>query len=201
MSVALGSFLVFAAAQVGSPGPANMALLATGAAQGFRRALPFVAGVALGKQLIIWPIGFGVMSVLARYPAVFEALKWAAVAYICWLAWRVAFTRLAPGAGGRSPGLMAGLAVHPLNPKAWAMILTAFTGFVDPATPALIATATVAAGFLAVQLVLHPVWAYFGDRLARTVAGTRYERALMVGLAVLIVLSVLNVLLAGGETP
>ena len=53
MGVAAASFLVFAASQVGTPGPANMALLATGARYGFRAALPFVAGVALGKQLVL----------------------------------------------------------------------------------------------------------------------------------------------------
>ena len=62
MSVAVATFAVFAASQVGTPGPANMALLATGARYGFRAALPFVAGVAVGKQFIIWPIGFGLMQ-------------------------------------------------------------------------------------------------------------------------------------------
>ncbi|MEM7644733.1 MAG: LysE family translocator, partial [Pseudomonadota bacterium] len=57
MSVAILPFAAFALSQVGTPGPANMALMATGARFGLRAALPFVAGVALGKQLIIWPIG------------------------------------------------------------------------------------------------------------------------------------------------
>ncbi|HAR51640.1 MAG TPA: lysine transporter LysE, partial [Roseovarius nubinhibens] len=48
MSVALASFAVFAASQVGTPGPANMALMGTGARFGFRAALPFVGGVVLG---------------------------------------------------------------------------------------------------------------------------------------------------------
>ena len=62
MGVAVFTFAAFAASQVGTPGPANMALLATGARYGFRAALPFVGGVVLGKQLIIWPIGFGLMA-------------------------------------------------------------------------------------------------------------------------------------------
>ena len=63
MSVPLLPFLTFAVSQVGTPGPANMVLLATGARFGLRRALPFVAGVALGKQLIIWPLGLGLMAI------------------------------------------------------------------------------------------------------------------------------------------
>jgi threonine/homoserine/homoserine lactone efflux protein len=94
MSVALTSFAVFAASQIGTPGPANMALLATGARFGFRAALPFVAGVVLGKQLVIWPVGFGLMTLAERAPWVFETLKYLCAAYIFWLAWKVANMRL-----------------------------------------------------------------------------------------------------------
>jgi len=136
MSVAVGSFLIFAASQVGTPGPANMALMATGAGFGLRSALPFVAGVVLGKQLIIWPIGFGLMALAAQFPLVFTTLKYISAAYIVWLAWRVAQMRLAAGQGGAGvPGFAAGLIVHPLNPKAWAMIFAGFTAFTTPGTP------------------------------------------------------------------
>lgn len=199
MSVAVASFAVFAAAQVGTPGPANMALLATGARYGFRAALPFVAGVALGKQLVIWPVGFGLMEVAARAPWLFEGLKWVSAAYIIWLAWKVANLRLGQGDPASSaPGFAAGLIVHPLNPKAWAMIVAGFTGFVAPGTDPLMATALIAAVLLAAQVILHPLWTLAGDRIARTLAGSRAEPYLMYTLAGLTVASVLFVLFAKG---
>ena len=199
MAVATASFIVFAASQVGTPGPANMALLATGARYGFRAALPFVLGVALGKQLVIWPVGFGLMELADRVPLLFSTLRWASAAYICWLAWKVANLRLAPGQGqDRAPGFLAGLIVHPLNPKAWAMIVAGFTGFVAAGTPPLQATLTIAAVLLSCQLVLHPIWAFAGDRIAATVAGTAAEKYLMWTLAALTVLSVMFVLFGGG---
>jgi len=66
MDIALGSLIIFAASQIGTPGPANMTLMATGAAHGFRTASPFMFGVLFGKQLIIWPIGFGLMHLSDR---------------------------------------------------------------------------------------------------------------------------------------
>ena len=198
MSVAAATFAVFAASQVGTPGPANMALLATGARFGFRAALPFVAGVALGKQLIIWPIGFGLMELADQAPWLFETLKWVSAAYIVWLAWKVANLRLTMGGDAHAPGFAAGLIVHPLNPKAWAMIVAGFTGFVAPGTDPVIATATIAAILLACQLVLHPIWTFAGDRIARTLAGTPAEPYLMYTLAALTVASVLFVLFGGG---
>jgi len=198
MGVAVGSFLLFAAAQVGTPGPANMALMATGARFGLRASLRFVAGVALGKQLIIWPIGFGLMGLAQSVPWVFDTLKWASAAYITYLAWRVANLRLKPGeAAGNAPGFAAGLIVHPLNPKAWAMITAGFTSFVEPGTPTLIATALIAACLLVVQVVLHPIWALAGDRIAHTLAGNPAERYLMWTLAALTVLTVFYVIFAG----
>ncbi|WP_415920459.1 LysE family translocator [Tateyamaria sp. SN6-1] len=198
MSVAALSFAIFAASQVGTPGPANMALLATGARFGFRRALPFVAGVALGKQFIIWPVGFGLMELADRAPWVFQTLKWVSAAYIIWLAWKVANLRLATGGDAQAPGFAAGLIVHPLNPKAWAMIVAGFTGFVAPGTDPLIATATIGGILLGAQVLLHPIWTLAGDRIARTLAGTPMEPYLMYTLAALTVASVLFVLFGGG---
>ncbi len=199
MGVAITSFAIFAASQVGTPGPANMALLATGARYGLRRALPFVAGVALGKQLVIWPVGFGLMQLADAAPWVFESLKYVSAAYIIWLAWGVANMQLATDTQPQAPGFLAGLIVHPLNPKAWAMITAGFTAFTEPGTPSLEATLTIAGVFLVVQLLLHPIWTYSGQQIARTVAGTPRERYLMWTLAALTVATVLFVLFGGAD--
>ncbi|MEM8872389.1 MAG: LysE family translocator [Pseudomonadota bacterium] len=196
MGVDVVNYLVFAAAMVATPGPANMVLLSAGARFGLRPALPFVAGVALGKQLIIWPIGLGLMTVVAAVPWLFLALKYASVAYILYLAWRIAGSRITPGSAGEAPpGFVGGLIVHPLNPKAWAMVSTGITHYVSAGTPPLTATAWIAAILLSVQVVLHPLWCWGGARLAAAVSGQRAERLLMLLLAALTVGSVLLVLI------
>ncbi len=198
MSIAYASLLGFVGAQVATPGPANMVMLATGARFGFRATVPFVFGVALSKQFIIWPIGFGMMAVMQSTPILFEILKWLSAAYIFWLAWRVANMRLSVGqATGTAPSFFAGLGVHPLNPKAWGVVAATFTNFASPELSALSNTALIASVLLGWQLLLHPVWAFSGEKIAATVAGTPREKYLMWGLAALTVLSVLYVLLGG----
>lgn len=192
MSIALIPFLSFAASAVATPGPANMVLLSAGARFGLRRALPFVAGVALGKQLIIWPLGFGLLALHEDYPLVFQGLKWISIAYVLYLAWRVAGLRLAVGkADTCPPSFLAGLIVHPLNPKAWGLITTGFTAFVAPGTPAFEATFTIAICLLIIQLIFHPLWTYAGETIARSLAGHPGERYLMWALAALTVASVI----------
>ena len=199
MTVATTSFLIFAASQVGTPGPANMVLLGTGARYGFRAALPFVAGVVLGKQLIIWPVGFGLLQLAEQAPAIFAVLKYASAAYICWLAWKIANLRLSRNETDAAvPGFWAGLIVHPLNPKAWAMIIAGFTGFVAAGTSSFDATLTIALCLLFCQVLLHPIWTFAGDRIAHTVEGRPVEKYLMWTLASLTVASVFFVLFGGG---
>lgn len=189
------SFIPFAFSQVATPGPANMAMMATGARFGFRAALPFVAGVILGKQLIIWPIGYGIMEVASQIPILFEILKFLSAVYIIWLAWRVANMRLSSGEPSvDAPGFWSGLLVHPLNPKAWAMILVGFTNFVESDTTTFYATLYIAASLLIIQIICHPIWTLFGDRIAKFIIGKKYERVFMWFLALVTVIFVLMAL-------
>ena len=191
------SFIPFAFSQVATPGPANMAMMATGARFGFRAALPFVAGVILGKQLIIWPIGYGIMEVASQIPLLFEILKFLSALYIIWLAWRVANMRLSSGEPSvDAPGFWSGLFVHPLNPKAWAMILVGFTNFVESDTTTFFATLYIAASLLIIQIICHPIWTLFGDRIAKFIIGKKYERVFMWFLALVTVIFVLMALFA-----
>ena len=189
------SFIPFAFSQVATPGPANMAMMATGARFGFRAALPFVAGVILGKQLIIWPIGYGIMEVASQIPLLFEILKFLSALYIIWLAWRVANMRLSSGEpSADAPSFWSGLLVHPLNPKAWAMILVGFTNFVESDTTTFYATLYIAASLLIIQIICHPIWTLFGDRIAKFIIGKKYERVFMWFLALVTVIFVLMAL-------
>ena len=191
------SFIPFALSQVATPGPANMAMMAMGARFGFKAALPFVVGVILGKQLIIWPIGYGIMEFAAHVPLLFTILKFLSATYILWLAWRVANMRLTYNeASAEVPGFWAGVLVHPLNPKAWAMILAGFTNFIDSDTPTFFATLYIAVCLIIIQIICHPIWTLFGDRIATLIAGKKYERFFMWFLALVTVIFVLMALIA-----
>ncbi len=191
MVLSLFHFLLFAFSQVGTPGPANMIMLATGAKYGFRKALPFVFGVIVGKQIIIWPIGFGLLLLNKDYPYIFILFKYISAGYILWLAWRIANMRISTKTPNKTaPSFFSGLIVHPINPKAWALITTGFTNFVDPISPVFYSTATVAFCLFGVQVVCHPIWTLFGERIAILVSGTVYERYMMLIFAALTVIFV-----------
>ena len=198
MAVSIVSFVIFAFTQIITPGPANMIMLTTGARYGFRAALPFVGGVILGKQIIIWPLGLWLLNAAVHWPYLFFLLKYLSACYILWLAWLVANLRLTKNTEeGSVPGFFAGLWVHPLNPKAWAMIITGFTNFVSPEGSNIASTGIMAACLLVIQMICHPIWTFFGDRIAQFVSETPYEKYLMWSLSVITIVVLGNVLFFG----
>ncbi|MGE0847421.1 MAG: LysE family translocator [Flavobacteriaceae bacterium] len=71
------------------PGP-NMGYLAALALDRGRGAgMMAVAGVALGLTLAAIAAGLGLAAVVAASPVIWEALRWAGVAYLLWLGWEM----------------------------------------------------------------------------------------------------------------
>jgi len=188
----LAGLLLFLAVMTGTPGPANLLLLSASTRYGARATLGFLLGVVTGFQIIVWPIGFGLMALAAQWPTAYTLLQWLCAAYIVWLAWHIARSRLgrAGAAAQDAPGFARGLLVHPLNPKAWVIATGAFTQFVPPAADALVATAVVSATSLGVGLLLQGLWLASGNGVARLAADPRAERGLMHTLGLLTVASV-----------
>lgn len=200
MAQELVGLVVFLAVMTGTPGPANMLLVGAGARYGLVAALPFAAGVILGMQLVAWPVGLGLLSLAERAPGLFTGLRWACAAYIAWLAWRIAGSRLDRAAGkATAPGFWRGLLVHPLNPKAWAIASGAFTQFVPANAAPLASTAAAAGAMLIVGTLLQGGWYLGGTGLARAIAGHPVEPWVMRALGVLTLVTVVWALAAGPE--
>ena len=128
-----GLLALFVIALVGSPGPANMMLMASGLTFGARPALPFLLGTMSGFQVIYWLNVAGLYALLSAAPVVFAVLKYACIGYILYLAWVIVRSPVGdPGSAVPLPGFPRGVIVHPLNPKAYAMQIAAIAQFVSP---------------------------------------------------------------------
>ena len=186
------SLVIFLSVMTGTPGPANMLLLAAAAGFGLRRAARFFCGVVLGMQIIVWPLGLGLMELATRAPALYSTLRWACAAYIFLLAWQIAQSRvISRRLNDDAPGFLRGLLVHPLNPKAWAMATGAYTQFMSPVAAPLSTTSLVASTFLVIGFVLQGLWFSAGGGMARLIAGRPMEKWIMRGLGLVTVASVL----------
>ena len=75
---------------MGSPGPATMSLAAMGAAFGGRRSLQYLIGIIFGTIGVLVLIATGVTAIILAQPVLVSAITVVAVAYILYLAYRIA---------------------------------------------------------------------------------------------------------------
>lgn len=177
-----------------TPGPNNLMLLASGTHFGWRRSLPHLLGISFGFGVMLAGVGLGLGAVFARFPGLHELLKWASLAYLLYLAFKIA-TAAPPTAGRpdverRPMGFGAAALFQLVNPKAWAMALTAVTAYGDLGIAALTAV------FVLVNLPCCGSWALLGEQMRRWLHRPRALQAFNWGAAGLMVVSVLPLLRA-----
>lgn len=179
------ALLSFAFVSSITPGPNNLMLMSSGANFGFRRSLPHMLGVCLGFTFMVAVLGLGLAEVFARWPVLHRILAVVSVAYMLWLAWKIAHSG-APGEGGADRPLTfwQAAAFQWVNPKAWVMALGAVTLYAD------LGAGAVAALFGAVNLPSIAVWVLMGQGVRRWLSRPAQLRAFNWGMAGLLVVSV-----------
>ena len=167
------ALILFAFVSSITPGPNNLMLMVSGANFGFRRTVPHMLGVGLGFTLMVLLIGVGLAQVFAAFPVLHQVLKVVSIAYLLYLAWKIAHAApVAPGAAsGRPMTFLQAAAFQWVNPKAWTMAVTATTAYAPGHTVA--AMCIVALIFGLVNLPTVSTWTFAGQQLARFLTSPR----------------------------
>ena len=184
------SLAIFAFVASITPGPNNLMLMASGANFGLRRTGPHMAGVSLGFPAMILIIGLAFGGLIAAAPQVYGVLRWVSMAYLLWLAWKIA---TAKGVGGDTAGakpmtFLQAVAFQWLNPKAWAAALGGVSLYAARDHFA-INVVLVATTFAVVGAPSIIGWTAFGLGLKRFLARPRTLRVFNLSMAALLVLS------------
>ena len=188
--------VAFVVVSVCTPGPNNLLVLASGANWGLARTLPHVMGTVLGLPVMVVAVGLGVSVVFAALPWFHVLLQYVGFAYLCWLAWRIATATRPGGRAGiaRPLSLWQAAAFQWVNPKAWTLILSGVAVFINPGTDRILQILVIASLFAIVALPNCLAWAVFGRAIAGFLADDRRRRWFNVGMALLLVASVLPAL-------
>ncbi|UCJ15045.1 LysE family translocator [Pseudomonas sp. MM211] len=190
------SMAAFALAASISPGPVNLVSLSTGVRHGLRVALRHVAGATLGFTLLLVLIGMGLHELLSLLPWLTTAIKWAGVAFLLYLAWRLAADggSLQAGEGAPLASFMHGALMQWLNPKAWLAAIAGMGAFVADGEVLLVWQ--FAAIYCVVCYLSLACWAYAGTCLQPYLQEPRRVRVFNRVLAGLLVASAGYLLLA-----
>ncbi len=131
----LAALLSFATAMSFTPGPNTTMSTALGANLGLRRALPFIVAVPTGWTLMMLLCGLGLAALVLAVPWLRLAVKFGGIAYLVWLAWKLAAVRrLSEADPARlQVGFWQGVGLQFLNIKAWMLALALAAGWVTSA--------------------------------------------------------------------
>lgn len=152
-----------------TPGPNNMMLMASGANFGLRRTMPHMMGVGLGFVFMVFLVGIGLTQLFDLWPMSYSILKVVSVVYLLYLAWKIATAAPknpeAPETDKKPITFLQAAAFQWVNPKAWAMALTATTAYsADHSMQNVIIVALV---FGAVNIPAISVWTILGQQMRR----------------------------------
>ena len=126
--------LTFAAAVfflIVTPGPGVLSAAGVGAAYGFRAGLRYITGLCIGQAIVIALVVSGLAALVLAEPLARSVLMVLSTLYLLYLAARIAFagSRIAFIEAQSEPGIMAGVVLQPINPKAYAVSTALFSGF------------------------------------------------------------------------
>ncbi|WP_153141111.1 LysE family translocator [Paraburkholderia agricolaris] len=179
--MSLSALLVFALALIiaaGTPGPSVAALVARVLTNGFRDVLPFLAAMWLGEALWLTCAVAGLAVIARSFGVVFIVLKFAGVAYLLFLAWKMwrapADVQGNDLPNGQSPWRMfvAGMLVTLGNPKIMVFYLALLPTIIDLSRIGTVAWFELTLTMLIVLMVVDFGWALLATR-ARKLLTTR----------------------------
>ena len=183
-------FLIFAVVMTGTPGPNNAMVLVCGARAGVLRSIPLVSGIALGVGLQFAVLGLGLGALFEAVPGFHMALGILGAGYILWLAWKIATSGpLELHQDTRPPmGLIGGAAFQWINPKAWALPISAAATYIPVENHTL--NLSIAAALLAtVTIPCVGIWAVAGVALRRVLTRPNLALTFNIGMSIILMLA------------
>ncbi len=190
---------VFAVVSSVTPGPNNMMLLASGVHFGIGPTIPHMLGISVGFTVMLVLVGSGLGVAMLAQPLLYEVFRVLSGLYMLFLAYALARSG---GLGGgnearkRPMRFVEAMLFQWVNPKAWAMGLTAMTVYTVP-DPFWLSIVMVAAVFGVINLPCVAVWAGFGVSLRGFLADPWRLRLFNYAMAALLLISTLPLLWDG----
>ncbi len=178
----LSAILIFAAALLvasGSPGPSIAALVARVISRGLAGVLPFLAAMWIGEAIWLSAAVFGLAYVAQTFHYAFVALKWAGVAYLLYLAWKM-WRAPAKVSESELPSdehparlFMAGMAVTLGNPKIMMFYLALLPTIIDLASVTVVGWAELTVTMFLILMAVDLGWAFAAAQARRLLKSER----------------------------
>ena len=125
------ALLILTLAMSFSPGPNTTLATALAANHGIRRTLPFICAVPVGWAALLAVCTLGIGALVLAVPLLGWAVKLVGLAYLLWLAWKIARShQLRAAVAPLQVTFWQGAALQFVNIKAWMLALAIVSGWI-----------------------------------------------------------------------
>lgn len=168
-----------------TPGPGVLSIAGVGSGFGYRAGVSFMTGLFVGSNLVGLLVISGLAALVLSVPWLRMGLLIASVAYLVYLAARIAFSGARIGfiEQQAAPGFVNGVTLQIINPKAYLVNTALFTGFPFWPESLLAETLIKLAVINAIWVPIHLLWLWFGVTLRRLQLPAGIQRSINVAMA------------------
>ena len=188
------SLIIATALLLGSPGPAPLALAATGAAYGVKKGVPFLYGILFGLSIAIVGATVGLATLFSSFPNLRFICQIIGAMYIAYIAFKIATAPIVSRSTSvTAPSFKDGFILNLLNPKAYAAFLAIFSQFLLPFANSTVGYVVTGITCLLVATVVDALWLLFGGVLKPVFSNPKQARAIRILFAILMLGTVVYV--------
>ena len=149
-----------------SPGPGVLSLAGVGAVSGWRPGINYLIGLFLGNNIVCIAVISGVAAVIMADELARAVLLILTSTYLGHLAFKIAFAETRTAVIQKTmPGIFSGTTFQLINPKAYAVNLTLFSGFAFYPDSLFIETGFKLLITNMIWIPLHFLWLFAGVRI------------------------------------
>lgn len=168
-----------------TPGPGVLSTAGVGSAFGAREGARYVAGLFIGSNMVLLMVASGLAVIVFADPRVQIVLSIGSLCFLVYMALKIALagSKLAFIAASKPPGVGGGVALQAINPKAYVVATTLFTGFDFWAGSDLVETVLKLVIMNAIWVPIHFLWLYAGIRIHALNLPERVQRKINIAMA------------------
>ena len=180
-----------------TPGPGVLSTAGFGAAYGFKKSLRYVFGLFLGTNLVFFAVATGLIAILLSIPSLRIFLLILSTCYLFYLASKIALagSKISFIKAKSPPGIISGILLQAINPKAYVVNTTFVSGFAFYQSN--FALELIIKFFImnSIWIPLHLLWLYVGTVLHELNLSNRNQRIInimmSISMVVVVVISIL----------
>ena len=192
------SVFLFALVSTVTPGPNNIMVMTSGLNHGIIRTIPHYAGICIGVPTMIFAVALGLGTIFAFVPGLHQIIKIVGIAYLLYLAYRIAISQANTDHKAKNRPLTFWEAAffQWVNPKAWIMTMGALATFSSLHSEPTWQAIYLSLIFMVTAFPSVGLWLISGATLRKVLKKPAYLQVFNLSMATLLVLSVVPMIFA-----